>query len=217
MLDILPSEECILELICEGQKLSKERVGFFFSPERESRWLLLKLMPNKESLPLAVGWILIVFRISYWLQTLKHTWEVFKKDIREARKIRPSNLHFDKPILFSGEERHVPCSQNGSSETTFLHVQELLSRGKRQDCWRRSMCMRLLLSFCFFFFKQANKVRSQSSPHPPSIHPFICPSIYSSTYPSFQQLHNVFSKLGIWEEGERNNQEENMVRTKLEF
>ena len=26
MLDILPSEECILELICEGQKLSKERV-----------------------------------------------------------------------------------------------------------------------------------------------------------------------------------------------
>lgn len=72
MLDILPSEECILELICEVQKLSKERVGFFFSPERESQRLLLKLMLNKESLPLAVGWILIVFRISYWLQTLKH-------------------------------------------------------------------------------------------------------------------------------------------------
>lgn len=97
ILDILSSKENILELICQGYKLSKERVGFFFSPEREPQWLLLKLMLSKEYVPLAVCAMLIVFRMSYLLQTLKHIWGVFKKDLHEAGKTRPSNfLHFCK-------------------------------------------------------------------------------------------------------------------------
>lgn len=143
ILDVLSSEEYILELICEGQKLSKERVGFFFSPEREPWWLLLKLMLSKDSIPLAVGWILIVFRMSYLLQKLKHIWGIFKKDVYEARKIRPSNLHFVEKILFRREERCAPGRHNG------LHPW-ILSRGKRQVC-EEKLCIWGFL-FLFFFF-----------------------------------------------------------------
>lgn len=145
ILDVLSSEEYILELICEGQKLSKERVGFFFSPEREPWWLLLKLMLSKDSIPLAVGWILIVFRMSYLLQKLKHIWGIFKKDVYEARKIRPSNLHFVEKILFRREERCAPGRHNG------LHPW-ILSRGKRQVC-EEKLCIWGFL-FLFFFLSE---------------------------------------------------------------
>lgn len=71
----------------------------------------------------------------------------------------------------------------------------------------------------FFLLKQVNRLRIQSSLYPP-----ICPSIHASIHSStqllislsFQQLHNVFSKLGIWEDREINNQKESMVKTHLE-
>lgn len=55
---------------------------------------LIKVTAEQSICPLAVCAMLIVFRMSSLLPTLKHIGGVFKKDLNEAGKTRPSNLYF---------------------------------------------------------------------------------------------------------------------------
>lgn len=81
---------------------------------------------------MAVCTMLIVFRVSRLLQTLKHIETVFKKGLDEAGKTRPSNLHFGKNTFFNGEKgMYRAVSDNGCALGHLFKQRKKTSEAKR--------------------------------------------------------------------------------------